>query len=147
MLAVVVWVGGVAMATAVILPAVRRGELGPDRLHVFAAIEHRFVWIARSAAIVVGLTGLYMCWRLDLWQRFRAPGFWWMHAMVGVWLLFAVVLFVAEPLVLRRKFPGWAAARPAAAFAWLQRGHWVLLALSLVAIFGAVAGSAGWSIF
>jgi hypothetical protein len=27
---------------------------------------------------------------------------WWMHAMIAVWLLFTVVLFVAEPLILHR---------------------------------------------
>jgi hypothetical protein len=53
-LAVVVWIGGVAMATTVVLPAVRRGDLGPDRLTAFQAIEHRFVWQARSAVIIVG---------------------------------------------------------------------------------------------
>ena len=101
-LAVVIWIGGVAMATTVVLPAVRRGDLGEDRLRAFQAIEHRFVWQARTAVIVVGLTGLYMTWRLDLWNRFQAVAFWWMHAMVCVWLLFAIILFVAEPFILKR---------------------------------------------
>jgi uncharacterized membrane protein len=86
-LAVVIWIGGVSMATTVALPAVRRGELGENRLQAFKAIEHRFVWQARSAIAIVGLTGLYMTWRLGLWDRFRSAGFWWMHAMVCLWLL------------------------------------------------------------
>lgn len=145
--AIVVWIGGVSMATTVALPAVRRGDLGADRLVAFKAIEQRFAWQARSAIILVALTGLYMTWRLDLWDRFRVASFWWMHAMVCVWLLFAFVLFVAEPLILHRRFPGWAIAQPEKAFAWLHRAHWVLLTLSLITIFGAVAGSNGWSIF
>ena len=72
-LAVVIWIGGVSMATTVALPAVRRGDLGEDRLKAFQAIEHRFVWQARSAIIVVGLSGFYMIWRLGLWDRFRVP--------------------------------------------------------------------------
>jgi hypothetical protein len=88
-----------------------------------------------------------MAWRLDLWDRFRMAEFWWMHVMVGVWLLFAFVLFVAEPFILHRRFDGWAIAQPKAAFAWLHRAHWVLLILSVVTIVGAVAGSQGWSIF
>ena len=103
-LAVVTWIGGVAMATTVVIPAVRRGDLGADRLKAFQAIEHRFVWQARMAVVIVGLTGLYMLWRLDLWDRFHAASFWWMHAMVCLWLLFAFVLFVAEPLILHRRF-------------------------------------------
>ena len=81
-------------------------------MQAFQAIEHRFVWQARTAIIVVGLTGFYMTWRLDLWDRFRTAAFWWMHAMVCVWLLFAFVLFVAEPFILHRHFRRWATARP-----------------------------------
>lgn len=146
-LAVVIWIGGVSMATTIILPMVRRGELGGDWLAAFQAIEHRFVWQARTAVIVVGLTGFYMIWRLDVWARFGTVSFWWMHAMVCLWLLFAFVLFIAEPLILHHHFGRWAAAKPNMAFAWLHRAHWALLVLSVVTIMGAVAGSQGWSIF
>ncbi len=146
-LAVVISIGGVSMATTVVLPAVRRGELGQNWLQAFQAIERRFVWQARAAVILVGLTGLYMLWRLDLWDRFRTGAFWWMHAMVCLWLLFAFVLFVAEPSILHRRLQRHAIAQPGIAFAWLQRGHWLLLVLSIITIFGAVAGSQGWPIF
>jgi uncharacterized membrane protein len=144
---VVIWIGGVSMATTVALPAVRRGDLGENRRAAFQAIEHRFAWQARTAIVVVGLTGFYMVWRLDLWDRFRTASFWWMHAMVCLWLLFAFILFIVEPFILHRHFRQWATARPEAAFTWLHRAHWVLLALSVVTILGAVAGSQGWSIF
>ena len=146
-LGVVIWIGGVGMATTVAIPAVRRGDLGPDRLRAFHAIESRFVWQARAAVILVGATGLYMAAKLDLWDRFRDAACWWMHAMVCVWLIFAFLLFVGEPLILHRRFPGWAARRPEVAFAWLHRAHVVLLTLSLITVFGAVAGSHGWAIF
>lgn len=146
-LAVVVWIGGVAMVTTVVLPAVRRGDFGLDRLRAFQAVEHRFVWIARAAVIVVGATGFYMVAERGLWDRFREIAFWWMHAMVGLWLLFALLLFVVEPLILHKRFKPWAQQKPEAAFAWFHRAHWVLLALSIVTIFGAVAGSQGWSIW
>ena len=146
-LAVVIWIGGVSMATTVALPAVRRGDLGPDKLRAFQAIEHRFAWQARAAIIVVGLTGFYMVWRLDLWARFETLSFWWMHAMVCLWLIFAFALFIGEPIILKRYFPRLARERPDFAFALLHRVHIVLLALSVVTILGAVAGSQGWSIF
>jgi uncharacterized membrane protein len=78
-LGVVVWIGGVAMVTLVVLPALRRGDLGSNRLQVFEAIERRFAWHARIATVIVGLTGFYMTQRLDLWDRFQSGGFWWMH--------------------------------------------------------------------
>jgi uncharacterized membrane protein len=146
-LGVVIWIGGVAMVTMVLLPAIRRGDLGPNRLQVFEAIERRFAWHARLASIVVGLTGFYMTQRLELWDRFRSGGFWWMHAMVCLWLLFTVVLFVAEPLVLHRWFHTRATAAPDSAFALLHRAHWLLLGLSVITILGAVAGSQGVSLF
>ena len=46
-IAVVVWIGGVALITAVALPAIRRGDLGPDRVRAFQAIERRFSRIAK----------------------------------------------------------------------------------------------------
>lgn len=146
-LGVVIWIGGVAMVTMVVLPAARRGELGSARLAVFEAIERPFGWIARLAVIVVGLTGLYMLRGLGAWDRFRDPAFWWMHAMVFVWLVFAMLLFVLEPLILHRRLHLWGARDPDAALRALQTGHWILLILSLVTIFGAVSGSQGWSIF
>ncbi|HUN98054.1 MAG TPA: hypothetical protein VMU69_17705 [Bradyrhizobium sp.] len=61
---VVIWIGGVAMATTVVLPAVGRGDPGGDRLKAFQTIERRFVWQARVAVLIVGLSGLYMTARL-----------------------------------------------------------------------------------
>ena len=146
-LGVVTWIGGVAMVTTVVLPAVRRGGLGPDWLQAFEAIERRFAWQARVAILVVGASGFYMAARLNLWDRFRSAEFWWMHAMVFVWLLFTLGLFIVEPFVIKGRFNGWAAAKPARTFAWLNIIHWGLLALSLGTIAGAVAGSQGWPLF
>jgi uncharacterized membrane protein len=145
-LAVVVWIGGVAMTTTVLLPAVRQGELGTNWLQAFHVIERRFAWQARIAVIAVGVTGLYMSARLELWDRFTSVRYWWMHAMVCLWLLFTFVLFVAEPFVAARHFDKWATQAPRDAFKWLYRGHLALLAFSLITIFGAVAGSHGWSL-
>lgn len=101
-LAVVIWVGGVSIVTSIVVPAVRRGDFGADRLAAFQAIERRFVWQARAAIIIVGATGFYMIWAADLWDRFATAAFWWMHAMVGLWALFALGLFVVEPVILDR---------------------------------------------
>lgn len=145
--AVVIWIGGVGIVTTVLLPAIRRGESGADWLAAFQAIERRFVWQARIAILLVGATGFYMIAAADLWDRFRSPAYWWMHAMVGIWSIFAIGLFVVEPFIIDRRLPRWAIREPGTTFAWLARVHWLLLALSLVTVFGAVAGSHGWLIF
>lgn len=145
-LGIIVWIGGVSMATTVALPAIRSGAMGEDRLKAFQAFERRFVWQARTAVVVVGLSGLYMLARMDLWDRFTDGRFWWMHAMVGVWSLFALVLFIGEPFILHRFFPVWARRDPERAFAALHLVHIGLLALSMATVFGAMAGSHGWLI-
>jgi len=146
-LGVVVWLGGLSLVTTALLPAIRRGELGSDWLAAFQAVERRFSWQVRVALIVVGGSGLYLIVQADLWERFRLREYWWMHAMVALWVLFALGLFAVEPLLLDRHLPSWSRRRPAATFAWLARVHWLLLLLSLVTLLGAVAGSHGWSIF
>jgi hypothetical protein len=63
--------------------------------------------------------------------------------MVAVWLLFTLMLFVAEPLFLDRWLLAHAKARPEATFGFIARLHWILLALSLITLIGAVLGSHG----
>lgn len=138
-IAVLLWIGGVAFVTTIVLPVLRRSREPAERLPLFRAIEQRFAPQARVTTLLAGLSGLYMLFRLDLWDRFLTPSFWWMHAMVIVWLLFAAMLFVAEPLGLHRRPTG----EPATHLARIERLHWVLLALSLITLFGAVAGSHG----
>jgi len=143
-LAVVIWIGGVAMITTVVLPAVRRGELGDDRRRAFEAVERRFVWPARLMVLLAGATGLYMVMRLDLWSRFGTVHYWWMHAMVGVWSLFALMLFIIEPLGLDNRLRRHSDTGADTTLRRLHRAHLVLLGLALLTLLGAVAGSHGW---
>jgi uncharacterized membrane protein len=143
-LGVVWWIGGVAMVTTVVLPAVRGFAAPAERIAFFEAIERRFARHARIATLLVGLSGLYMIVELDLWDRFADADYWWMHAMVAVWAIFSLMLFVLEPLFLHRWFRRRAQRAPEATYALTARLHAVLLALSLVTIFGAVAGAHGW---
>lgn len=93
--------------------------------------------------MVTGLTGFYMLHVLDAWGRYQSLAYWWIHLMALVWLLFTVVLFVLEPLVLHRWFHEKAAADSERAFRLVHAMHVVLLALSLVAVAGGVAGAHG----
>jgi uncharacterized membrane protein len=100
-LAIVVWIGGVAMVTTVILPIVRRARTPTEGQVLFDAVERRFIWQARIATLLVAASGFYMVERLNLWNRFRNVEFWWMHAMVLLWLIFTFILFIGEPLAAR----------------------------------------------
>lgn len=144
-LAIVLWIGGVAMVTTVLLPAVRKLARAEERIALFTAIERRFAWQARGTTLLAGASGFYMAYRMQLWPAFLAIEDWWLGAMVAVWLLFTLMLFVAEPLFLDRWFAARARRAPESTFALIQRLHWVLLALSLATIAGAVAGIHGLS--
>jgi len=143
-LGVILWIGGVAMVTTVLLPAARALRSPAEQLAWFEAVEGRFAIQARWTTVLTGASGIYLIHALGLWGRFADGRFWWMHAMVGIWLVFTVMLFVLEPLVLHRVFSERARLDPAGTFAAVTRMHWVLLVLSLVTVTGAVAGSHGW---
>jgi len=142
-LGVVLWIGGVGFVTTVLLPAARRMKAPAERVAFFEAIEGRFATQARVTTLLVGASGLYLTIALGVWERFADPAYWWMHAMVLVWLVFTLMLFVAEPLFLHRWFREAAARRPEQTFRRIERLHWLLLLISLVTVLGAVAGSHG----
>ncbi len=144
---VVIWIGGVAMVTMVILPAVRAMAEPERRVEVFETIEGRFALVARYTTLLVGITGFYLIHAMHSWALFSELSHWWLHAMVGVWAVFTLILFVLEPLFLHRWFREQGRQRPERTFRIIQVMHWVLLSVSLVTIFGAVAGSHGWTFF
>jgi uncharacterized membrane protein len=141
-LAVVVWIGGVSFVTTIILPAMRKKQ--PQQwLQEFDAVERRFAPQARITVLLVLLSGLYMLYRYDLWDRLADARYWWMHLMVAVWLLFAALLFVLEPLVVHRVVDRGASIAPEATLRLMLRLHGVMLALALLAILAGVAGAHG----
>jgi uncharacterized membrane protein len=146
-IAVVLWIGGVGMVTTVLLPAVRQFKSAEDRVAFFERLERRFAWQARGTTLVTGASGFFMVQRLDLWPQFGSGQYWYLDAMVAVWVLFTFMLFVAEPLFLDRWFAVQARRDPNRIFSIIQRLHWVLLVLSLITVGGAVAGAHGLSLF
>ena len=145
--AVVLWIGGVGFVTTVLLPSIRHSFPPEERLAAFHAHEARFARQARFTTLLAGASGFYMAWRLDAWDRFRSAGFWWMHAMVLVWLVFTLMLFVIEPLFLDRLLARRASIAPEQTYRAVERLHRALLAASLLTVAGAVAGSAGTNLF
>lgn len=141
---VVLWIGGVAMVTSVIIPAVKKLKSKQEQIETFEQIEGRFAIQAKFSTLLTGLTGFFMVYELDAWQRFLHYQYWWMHAMVLVWLIFTIILFVLEPFVLHKLFKKQMERNPERAFKIIHKAHWVLLTLSLITIIGAVAGSHGW---
>ncbi|MDO8352985.1 MAG: hypothetical protein Q7T14_05945 [Aestuariivirga sp.] len=142
LIAIVHWIGGLAMVTLVILPGIMRMPQ-ERKLETFLVIEGRFARQAKVSVTVAGLTGIYMVHGLVAWERFLDPGYWWMHAMVLIWAIFTFMLFVAEPLFLHAKVTRMVERDPAATFALMLRAHRILLALATVTVGGAALGAHG----
>lgn len=139
--AVLFWIGGVAFVTLVVMPSVRARFGAGERLAAFHEVEGRFAPQARLWVLLAGISGLWMTWHAEMWDRFADPRFWWMHAMLILWLAFAVMLFVVEPFFLHRRMR--VSSDPAGDFARMERMHRIALALSILTLIGAVGGSHG----
>jgi len=120
--AIVHWIGGLLFVTLVILPSLLEVE-ALRRLALFNALERRFAMQARVSTLLVGLSGFYMLYSDAHWGRFADPRFWWLDAMIGLWAIFTIMLFVVEPLFLHGWFDARAQRDPDGAFRVASRGH------------------------
>jgi uncharacterized membrane protein len=117
-LAIVHWIGGVGFVTSVALPTISRLSEPARGLSMFEELEHRFSKQAKITVTLAGLTGLYMTYRLNAWDRFTDLAFWWMHFMFVVWLVVMLILFIAEPLFLQDGFIAAQTATPRRPWRW-----------------------------
>ena len=142
-LGVVIWIGGVAMVTTVLLPAVKQLKTPEERVQFFEKVEGRFAIQARVTTLLTGLTGFYMLHRLHAWSWLVDPTRWYVGAMFAVWVIFTLMLFVAEPLFLHALFHARAKRDPEGTFRIVYRMHIFLLTISLITVFAAVSGAHG----
>jgi len=131
-LSVVWWIGGVFTVTTSLLPLFNGLSAG-ERLQWIQRFEGRFADQARIAVLLAGISGF--------WMYALLPGAithtWWIGLMLLVWVLFAIMLFVAEPLRVPAKLGVIQNPRKFLAV------HAVLLTLALAAVAGGVIGARG----
>jgi len=140
--AIVHWIGGLLFVTLVILPSLLETE-APRRLALFDVLERRFATQARVSTLLVGLSGLYMLYSYEHWGRIADPRFWWLDAMIGLWAIFTVMLFIVEPMFLHAWFNARAQRNPDNAFRAALLGHRILSLVAVVTVLGAVGGAHG----
>ena len=140
--AIVHWIGGLLFVTFVVLPSLL--ETAPQqRLALFNALERRFAMQARVSTLLAGLSGFYLLRGFGLWSLIVDPHFWWLGAMIALWALFTVMLFVAEPLFLHAWFDEHARRDPDGAFRAALRLHRILSGFAVVTVLGAAGGAHG----
>jgi uncharacterized membrane protein len=142
-LSLIHWIGGVSVVTTIVLPNARRLPDAAVAVAAFEAFESRFARQARVSILLAGLSGVYMLMKLDAWNLFAHASFWWLHLMVAVWFLFALMIYVLEPLAIHRLFRDYALRNKDHAFAVAARLHAIMLAISALAIGAGVLGAHG----
>jgi hypothetical protein len=141
-IAIVHWIGGLFFVTFVILPSLL--EMAPAaRLPAFDRLERRFAGQARVSTLAAGISGFYLLHAFGHEERLADPRFWWLGAMIALWAIFTIMLFVAEPLFLHAWFDRRATRDPDGAFRIALRGHRILSALAGLTVCGAAGGAHG----
>ena len=140
---VVLWIGGVGFVTTVLIPALRQVAEPDRRLALFEQLEGRFSIQAKGVTLITGLSGLYMLRAMNAWERYLRVDFWWMHLMVAVWVLFALMIYVLEPIVIHDLFHKFALEQKDRAFALATLFHAIALLVSGIAIGVGVLGAHG----
>lgn len=138
-IAIVLWIGGVAFVTTVLIPAIRASQTPEERLKTFELLESRFSFQAKLTTLIAAISGFYMLHVMDAWSTMG----WWIYLMIMVWFIFTLVLFVLEPLFLHKWFHRKAQQQPERTFVILQTMHIVLLIISSAAVIFGVAGAHG----
>jgi uncharacterized membrane protein len=143
-LSVVLWIGGIGFITTVLMPVIRHTRPPQERLATFQPIGNVFAWQARLSVALAGISGFYLTYRLDLWDHFGFGRFWWMDAMLGLWLFFLVKLSNVEILFgYRRSATAALEDHDGRTFAKIQRFHEILFILSLIVVFASAGGAHG----
>ena len=142
-LALVHWIGGVAVVTTIVLPRARALLDAKQAVAAFEAFERRFASQVRVSILLVGLSGAYMLMNDGAWDRLQHASFWWLHLMIAVWVLFALVVYVLEPLVLHRLFREFALRNKDRAFALATGLHALALTIAAFALGAGVVGAHG----
>jgi uncharacterized membrane protein len=137
-LAVVVWVGGLAYQTHVLLPAARRGAVAP-----FVEAARRARPVTWTAIAVVVLTGFYNVTQLGDLKRVMESGAGLMLAAKFILVILAVALssqrdFAQVTLLNAALASGTDPARPLKSITHLDR---VVLVLTLIVIYLGLAVS------
>ena len=138
-IAVVLWIEGVAFVTTVLILTIRKSQAPEERLKTFELLESKFSFQSKLITLLAGISGFYKLHVMGGWLTMS----WWKYLVIFVWLVFTFVLFVLDPLFLHKWFHLKAQVNPEKSFFMLQVMHIVLMLISLLAIFCGIAGAHG----
>ena len=74
-LGIVLWIGGVAFVTTVLIPAIRHNQSPDNQLSLFELLEGKFSFQAKLSTLLTGISGFYMLHFMDAWGAIV----WWVY--------------------------------------------------------------------
>lgn len=142
LLTVILWIGGLAFVTIIILPMAIKNPDALGKVLMFQRVEHRFAPLARIFVLITGISGfamvLQMGWQNLYFTRAGVP----LTVMTAIWVFWLVMLWGLEPLVIKKILENMAKSGAKmeieTIFARMNKLHWMMVLISMVA---AAAGA------
>jgi uncharacterized membrane protein len=125
--AVIIWIGGVAFVTVIVFPMLMRMEDTLEMVLMFHRLENRFARHARAYLWITGITGFAL-----LYLQGRLPGLV-STANVGILAMLVAWLFY-EKKIFGKIFGKPESIDAKKVFKALTVFHWVILGISLFAV-------------
>jgi len=138
---VVIWIGGVAFVTIILFPMIQEMENPLEKALLFQKVEHRFARLVRVVIVVVGITGAYNLHARGLYSIMTSPEGFWLDLMIGVYAVYALLIFGLEKALFKRIFKETQNLDADRIFRHMSTFHWVVLTFSLLAVAGGVMGN------
>jgi len=137
LLTVILWIGGLAFITGIVFPIIIKTQDPLAKVLLFQKIEHRFSRLAKIYNLITGATGIIMVllmgWQSVIFTRQGLP----LLIMALIWVFWFVMLFGLEPLVIRKMLERMMKNSDKmdidAVFSRMNKMHWFLLIISLIA--------------
>lgn len=140
---IVLWIGGVAFVTMIIFPVLLAMEDSLEKVLLFQRMENKFAMQARIYAWTAGITGGLLLYLTGEYRELFTMNALGPTVMLVVWLLYIFVL-TFEKKIFAVLFSQPDQSDPAKMFLRLSAFHWIVLGLSLLAVFiGVWAGHGG----
>ncbi len=140
---VVLWIGGVAFVTIIIFPLLLGMEDSFEKVLLFQRMENRFAGQARIYAWTAGITGGLLLYLTGEYRELFTMNAFGPTVMLIVWLFYVMVL-TFEKKIFSHLFSKPDKLDASKIFLRLNAFHWIILGLSLSAVFiGVWTGHGG----
>ena len=138
LLAVILWIGGLAFVTAIVLPMAIKTPDALQKVLTFQRVEHRFAPLAKWFNIITGISGFVMVWLMGWHELYFTKAGLALTFMTAVWVFWFVMLVGLEPIVIRKMLEKMVREGDKmdidGIFRKVKTLHWLMVAISLAAV-------------